>query len=226
MKRFWKEVSVDTDRVVRLDDRPVRTPGRAPLALPGAALAAAIADEWRGVAEAIDPRAMPLTGLANAAIDRVGADHDGFAQGLARYAESDLLCYRADGPQELVARQAAAWDPLLDWARTRYDVHFELVTGVMHRAQPTATLARLSDAVASRDAFRLAAMSPVVTITGTLIGALALVEGAVDAGTLWSAAMVDEDWQAERWGEDDLATQARAARRRDYDAAVRFLRLL
>ncbi|MEH3037274.1 MAG: ATPase [Sphingomonas adhaesiva] len=226
MKRFWKEVSVDADRVVRLDDRPVRTPGRAPLALPGAALAAAVEDEWRGVAETIDPRAMPLTGLANAAIDRIAADPATFAAGLARYAQSDLLCYRADGPQELVARQAETWDPLLDWARTRYDVHFEIVTGVMHRAQPPATLARLSDAVASRDPFRLAAMSPIVTITGTLVGTLALVEGAVDAGTLWSAAMVDEDWQVERWGEDDLATQARDARRRDYDAAVRFLRLL
>lgn len=226
MKRFWSEVTVDADRVIRLDGRPVRTPGRAPLALPGAALAAAIADEWRAVAEAIDPRAMPLTGLANAAIDRVAVDAETFAAGLARYGESDLLCYRADRPMELIARQAAEWDPLLEWARMRYDIHFEIVTGIMHRPQPPTTLARLADAVASRDAFRLAAISPIVTITGTVIGTLALVEGAVDAGTLWRASMVDEDWQTERWGEDELAVRAREVRRHDYDAAVRFLHLL
>ncbi|WP_375249138.1 ATP12 family chaperone protein [Sphingomonas sp.] len=226
MKRFWKEVAVDSDRVVRLDDRPVRTPGRTPLALPTDALAAAVADEWRDVADMLDPRRMPLTGLANAAIDRVAPDRARFAAGLSQYAESDLLCYRADTPRELVERQAAAWDPLLDWAQTRYDVHFERVTGIMHRAQPDATLGRLSEAIASRDAFTLAALSPIVSITGTLIGALALLEGAVDAGTLWAAAVLDEDWQAERWGEDDIATQARTARRRDYDAGVRFLGLL
>ncbi|MDR6787516.1 chaperone required for assembly of F1-ATPase [Sphingomonas sp. BE138] len=226
MKRFWTEVSVDADNAIRLDARAVRTPGRAPLALPTAALAEAIADEWRAVGDAIDPRAMPLTGLANAAIDRVAADPSAFAAGLARYAESDLLCYRADGPATLVARQAAAWNPLLDWARDRYDVHIEVVAGIIHRAQPPATIERLGDAVASRDAFHLAALSPIVTLTGTLVGALALVEGAVDADTLWAAAMLDDDWQVERWGEDALATQARAGKRRDYDAAVRFLALL
>ncbi|MEH3123757.1 MAG: ATPase [Sphingomonas phyllosphaerae] len=226
MKRFWTEVTVDADRAIRLDTRPVRTPGRAPLALPTLALAEAVADEWRAVGETLDPRAMPLTGLANAAIDRIAPAPAGFAAGLAAYAESDLLCYRADAPAELVARQAAAWDPLLDWARDRYDVHFEIVTGVMHRAQPPATVARLAEAVASRDAFALAPLSPLVTLTGTLVGALALAEGAVMPDGLWTAAMVDEDWQAERWGEDLLATQARAGKRRDYDAAARFLSLL
>ena len=226
MKRFWTEVAVDADRAIRLDSRPVRTPGRAPLALPTLALAEAVADEWRAVGETLDPRAMPLTGLANAAIDRIAPAPEGFAAGLAAYAESDLLCYRADAPAELVARQAAAWDPLLDWARDRYDVHFAIVTGVMHRAQPPATIARLGDAVASRDAFTLAPLSPLVTLTGTLVGALALAEGAVTPDALWQAAMVDEDWQAERWGEDPLAAQARAGKRRDYDAAARFLSLV
>lgn len=226
MKRFWTDVSVDADRVVRLDDRPVRTPGRNPLALPSDALADAVADEWRAVGEEIDPRAMPLTGLANAAIDRVAPDPALFAAGLASYAESDLLCYRAQAPAELVAREAAAWDPLLDWARERYDVHFECVSGIMHRAQPPATVARLSEAVASRPAFALVALQPIVTITGTLVGALALAEGAIDADGLWTAATVDEAWQAERWGEDALATAARDARRREFDAAVTFLRLL
>jgi chaperone required for assembly of F1-ATPase len=225
MKRFWKDVRVDDNRVVRLDDKPVRTPGRVPLALPNDALAGAIADEWRAIEGEIDPRATPLTGLANAAIDRVAPDPAAFAANLAKYGESDLLCYRAEDPPELVARQAAAWDPLLDWARDRYDVHVTTIAGLMHQPQPPATLARLSEALAARHPFALAALSPIVTITGTLVGALALAEGAVDAETLWRSAHVDEDWQAERWGEDPLATEARETKRRDYDAAVRFLGL-
>lgn len=226
MKRFWKHVSVDAERVVRLDDRPVRTPGRVPLALPTPALAEAVADEWRGVEETVDPRAMPLTGLANAAIDRIGMDPAPFADGLARYAESDLLCYRADSPPELVARQDAVWNPLLDWAQTRYDVHFTLVTGIMHQPQPPATVERLGQAVAALDPFRLAALSPVVTITGSLVLSLALLEGAADVDAIWAAAHVDEDFQAEQWGEDYLALEAREAKRREFDAAVRFLQVL
>lgn len=225
MKRFWKEVTVDQGQVA-LDGKPVRTPGRAALALPTAALAHAVADEWRSVGETIDPRAMPLTGLANASIDRIAADPALFAARLAAYGESDLLYYRADGPEPLVARQGEAWDPLLDWARGRYDVHFETAIGVMHRAQPAATVARLAEAVGALDAFRLAGLSPVVTVSGSLIGALALLEGAVDAETLWQAAHVDELWQAEQWGEDALAVQARNARRADFDAGARFLALL
>lgn len=226
LKRFWREVAVDDDRVVRLDDRPVRTPGRVPLALPTRVLADAVADEWRAVGETIDPRAMPLTGLANAAIDRIAPDPATFAAGLARYGESDLLCYRAEAPEPLVERQRAAWDPLLGWAQTRYDVHFTVVTGVIHRAQPAATLARLGEAVAARDAFALAGLSPIVTITGSLVAALALAEGGADATAVWAAADLDEAWQREMWGDDPLGIDARAARRRDYDAAVRFLDLL
>lgn len=223
MKRFWKDVAIDAGRVVTLDGRPVRTPGRVPLALPTDALAEAVAEEWRAVPETIDPRAMPLTGLANAAIDRIALDPATFAAGLARYGESDLLYYRAESPDELIARQAAAWDPLLAWARGRYDVHFELATGIIHRAQPAATIARLAEAVAALDAFTLAPLSPVVTISGSLILALALLEGAATPETIWTAAQLDEDWQAEQWGDDPLAADARNARRRDFDAAVRFL---
>jgi len=226
VKRFWKQVDVDADRVVRLDDRPVRTPGRTPLALPTPALAQAVAEEWRSVGETVDPRAMPLTGLANAAIDRIAVDPAPFAAGLARYAESDLLCYRADSPPELIARQDAVWNPLLDWARDRYDVHFTLVTGIMHQPQPEATVARLAQAVAALGAFQLAALSPVVTITGSLILALALLEGAADPDAVWTAAHVDEDFQAEQWGEDYLALEAREAKRREFDAAVGFLKAL
>ena len=226
MKRFWTEVAVDADRVVTLDGRPVRTPGRVPLALPTDALAEAVAGEWRAVPEVVDPRAMPLTGLANAAIDRIAADPASFAAGLAAYGATDLLYYRAESPDDLIARQQAAWDPWLDWARTGYDVHFEPTAGIIHRPQPSATLTRLSEAVATLDAFHLAGLSPVVTITGSLVLALALIERAGDPDTLWAAAHVDEDWQAELWGSDLLAEQARANKRRDYDAAVAFLAAL
>ena len=225
MKRFWTEVTID-DREVRLDGRPVRTPARVPLVLPTDALAEAVAAEWRAVGETIDPRAMPLTGLANAAIDRIGPDPAPFAEGLARYGESDLLCYRADDPPELVARQAALWEPPLAWARARYDIGFEVTTGIVHRAQPPATIARLGDAVGALDAWRLAGASPVVTVGGSLVLALALVERAMTLDAVWAAAEADEDWQAERWGVDPLAAAARDTRHRDLDAAARFLAAL
>jgi chaperone required for assembly of F1-ATPase len=225
VKRFWKDVTIEGREIV-LDGKPVRTPGRTPLALPTDALAEAVAEEWRAVGETLDPRAMPLTGLANAAIDRISPDTAAFAAGLAAYGESDLLYYRAELPEPLVARQQAAWDPLLDWARGRYDVHFETIAGVMHRAQPPATIARLGEAVAALDAFRLAALSPLVTVSGSLVVALALLEGAADAEAAWHAAQIDEAWQAEQWGEDTLAVQARDAHRADFDAGARFLTLL
>lgn len=226
MKRFWKEVTIGADRGIALDGRPVRTPGRLPLVLPNDTLAEAVAGEWRAVEDEIDPRAMPLTGLANTAIERVAPDPASFAAGLAAWGESDMLCYRAQSPEPLVARQAAAWNPLLDWAQARYDIHFVVTAGIMHQPQPPATLARLGEAVAARSPFELASLSPVVTITGTLVGALALIEGATDAAHLWAAAHVDEDWQAEMWGRDPLALAAYEQRQRDYDAAVGFLTLL
>ena len=226
MKRFWTDVAIDADRVVTLDGKPVRTPGRRPLVLPTDALSEAVADEWRAVGETIDPRTMPLTGLANAAIDPIAADQAGFAAGLARYAESDLLCYRADGPPLLVERQAAAWDPLLDWAAHRYDVRFEITSGVMHVAQPPQTIARLGAAMATFDTFALAGLSPLVTLTGSLVIALALIERHIDADTAWTAAGIDEDWSVEMWGEDWQAAQSREAKRREFDQGVRFLGLL
>jgi len=229
VKRFWTSVTVVSEAGgfgVALDTRPIRTPGRAALAVPTAALAEAIAGEWRDVADVIDPRAMPMTGLANAAIDQIGRDPAAFAQGLARYGESDLLCYRADEPAPLVERQHAAWDPVLDWARARYDIHVAVASGVMHHAQPAATVERLREAVTARDAFTLAGLSHVVTVTGSLVLALALVEGAVSADAAWAAARIDEDWQAEMWGTDELAERATAAHRADFDAGARFLTLL
>jgi chaperone required for assembly of F1-ATPase len=229
MKRFYKEVTIARETggyAILLDDRPVRTPARKPLLLPTEPLADAVAEEWRAQEESVDPRAMPLTGLSNAALDRVAEDPAAFASGLARYGESDLLCYRAEGPESLVQRQDALWNPLLDWARRRFDVDFVLVCGIMHQSQPSHTLERLSAAVASRSPFRLAGLSPLVTISGSLLIALALAEGAIEVDAAWAAASLDEAWQAEQWGEDAEAKAALDARQRDFAAAHRFLILL
>jgi chaperone required for assembly of F1-ATPase len=226
MKRFYKEAAALGGGEVVLDARPVKTPAKNPLALPTPALAEAVAAEWNAQGEKIDPRTMPLTGLANAAIDRVAPDKEAFALSLAAYGESDLLCYRAEAPASLVARQEAHWDPLLAWARRRYDVDFEIVAGIMHRAQPDCTIAQLRHATVSRSPWELAALAPLVTISGSLIVALALVEQAIDLDTAWAAANVDEAWQAEQWGEDEEAAERMAARRAEFEAAERFLRLL
>lgn len=226
MKRFYKQVSVTPDLGIALDGRPVRTPGRLPLILPNADLAEAVAAEWQSQGDDILPQTMPLTGLANAAIERIAPDTAGFAAGLATYAESELLCYRAEAPPPLVARQEDIWDPILAWARTRYDIGFVLVEGIMHRPQPTETVARLSEALAARDAFDLAALSQIVTISGSLVIALAVLEGELAPDAAFDAAHLDELWQAEHWGEDDFALDQRAAHRADFLAACKFLGLL
>ena len=229
MKRFWTDVSVGQETggwSIALDGRPVRTPARASLVVPNRALAEAIAGEWRDVEGEIDPRAMPLTGLANAAIDRVAPDKDTFATGLARYAEADLVCYRADNPDGLVERQAESWDALLAWARRRFDVDFVTTSGVAHVEQPPATVQRLAHAVASLDAFRLAGLSPLVTIGGSLIAALAVLEKAITPDEAWQAVSLDERWQLEQWGSDAEAEAALDNRRRDFMAAPRFLELV
>lgn len=226
MKRFYEAVTVGNEGTILLDGRPVRTPARELLTLPTAALARAVADEWDAQSKEIDPRTMPLTGLANAAIDRVGADPVAFAAGLAAYGETDLLCYRAEDPEPLVVRQNDRWNPLLDWAERRFDVHFTLVTGIMHQPQPGLTCQRLAAAIAAESPFRLAALSPIVTISGSLVVALAIAHGALDAGQAFDIAHLDELWQEEMWGEDWLAAEARSRRRSDFDVACRFLSLL
>lgn len=169
---------------------------------------------------------MPLTGLANAAIDRVAPDAVGFADGLSVFAVNELLAYRADAPPALVARQAAAWDPWLAWARARYDVDFTLVAGIIHRPQPPAMLARVAAAYRAHDAFRLAALNPVVTICGSAVLGLAVAEGVMDADTAWQVGHLDELWQAEQWGKDPLAEAGHRERQGDLAAATAFLRLL
>jgi chaperone required for assembly of F1-ATPase len=229
MKRFYKAASVTGEAApfgVALDGKPLRTPGRAPLAVPTRALAEAIATEWNGQGEAIIPQSMPLTGLANAAIDRVAPDVAGFADGLAVFAENELLAYRADYPPALVAHQATQWDPWLAWARARYDVDFTLVTGIIHRPQPASTLERVRAAYRAFDAFRLAALHPVVTISGSAVIGLAVAEAQMDAEAAWLIGHLDELWQAEQWGKDPLAEAGHKERQRDLAAAVVMLRLL
>jgi chaperone required for assembly of F1-ATPase len=229
MKRFWKEAAAVADTGgwrIELDGRPLRTPKQAMLLVPTAELATEIAREWADSPEQVDPRAMPSTGLANAAVDRVSPDPAAFAAGLARYGQGDLFAYRAESPQGLVDRQAAAWDPLLQWARRRFDIDFAVTSGITFVPQPEHTVARLAHAVAALDPFHLAALSPLVTIGGSLVAALAVLEGEASADRAWAAVSVDEAWQLEKWGSDAEAEAALNNRRADFLAGARFLELL
>jgi chaperone required for assembly of F1-ATPase len=229
VKRFWKQaqpVESDGGWGVELDGKPLRTPARDPLTVPTPALAEAIAAEWNAIEEKIDPGTMPLTGLANAALDRVASDKHAFAKGLARYAEADLACYRAEGPSALVDRQAESWDALLGWGRRRFDVDFCTTSGIVHVDQPAATIDQLSHAVAALDPFRLAGLSPLITIGGSLLAALGVLEGSLTPDQAWEAVTVDDRWQLEQWGSDAEAEAALDNRRRDFMAAARFLELL
>jgi chaperone required for assembly of F1-ATPase len=226
VKRFYTNASVGANLGILLDDRPVRTPARALLTLSSPIMAEAVAEEWRGQVDTINPRSMPMTGLANAAIDRVASDPVEFAAGLARYAETDLLAYRADDQPELAARQEEVWGPILNWAQVRYDCSVLLASGIMPVQQHAETVDRLFAAIAAQSVFALAALQPIVTIAGSLIIALAVREGHLDADAAFAAAHLDELWQEELWGVDDLAIQARNMRRADFMAAARFLTLL
>jgi chaperone required for assembly of F1-ATPase len=229
MRRFWKEAAVVREGDgwgIALDGRPVRTPQRAPLAVASAALAEAVAGEWAAVGETIDPAAMPMTGLANAAIDIASPDLAAFAEPVAAYATSELFCYREDRDAVLLAEQAALWNPLLAWSEARYGVEFAITQGILPVDQPAATVAALRATVLALDAWRLTALTPLVTIGGSLVAGLALIEGAQDADALWQAVSLDELYQERRWGTDDLAIAARAKKRADWDNAVRFLSLV
>lgn len=230
MKRFYKQAAVvETDGGVHriaLDGRLVRTPARAVLNLPTPALAQAVADEWNAQGEEILPQSMIMTGLANAAIDQIIPDLASFASGIAAYGESDLLCYRADNPAALVTAQAQVWDPLLAWATTRYDIAFHRAVGIVHVPQPPETLARLRAVVSANDAFSLAGLSTLVTMSGSLVIGLAVIEGAITPEDAWNAAEIDEVWQAQQWGEDDDATARRIRRGVEFAQAARFCALI
>ena len=229
MKRFYAladHARTDDTFELRLDGRAIRTPGRRALVVPTEALADAVAAEWNAQGEEIDPATLPLTRLAEGAIDQLAADRARFVDRIAGVGDTDTLLYRAGAAQpELASEQARLWDLALDWARRRYDVAFTPIEGIVHRAQPKATLRRLREAVEARDDFALAALLVFVGLTDSLVLALALAEGAMDVDAVWEAANLEELWQERQWGEDAEATARRAGRRAELDAALRFHRL-
>ncbi|RMF36014.1 MAG: ATPase [Alphaproteobacteria bacterium] len=228
-KRFWTSAAAGRGTAgfaVLLDGRTARTPARHRLEVPNLALAEAIAEEWAAQGEAVDPASMPLTRLANAALDRVAPQREEVVRIVAAYGESDLLCYRAESPAALVARQQAGWDPLLDWAAEALDAPLTRASGVMHVPQPAESLARLAGRVAALDAFRLTGLHELTALSGSLVLALAVLTRRLDAATAWPLSRIDETWQAEQWGEDAEAAAGAAAREADFLLAERFLQLL
>jgi len=228
-KRFydaaWAEPGEGGWRVV-LDSRPVKTPSRASLMLPTKPLAGAVAAEWEAQGPKIDPATMPMTRLANTAIDRAAPRRNEVADQLLAYGETDLLCYRAEWPEKLTILQAQAWDPVLDWLRAEVGADLRVVAGVIPAPQSDEAIAALDKAVRSHDDFTLTAMHEMTSLTVSLVLSLAVVRGHMSAEDAWRAAHVDEDWQIGQWGEDASARQRREAQWDDMAAAARFLALL
>ena len=229
-KRFYEGVSVapmEEGFAVHLDGKPVRTPAKAVLTLATEKAAGLVADEFATQAEKIDPSTMPVYRLVNAAIDGVAQNPRAVVDDIVRFSSSDLLCYRADAPAGLVEWQAKHWDPLLDWAHRALGARLVLTQGVIHVEQPRGAV----DAVGAHlgrieEPMRLAALHLMTTLTGSALLALAVEAGALDAEAAWSAAHVDEDWQAKQWGDDSEAVARRAFRKRDMLAAVRLIEAL
>jgi chaperone required for assembly of F1-ATPase len=228
-KRFYTSVDVREEAdgfAILLDGRPIKTPAGSPLRAPARALAEAIAAEWRGQGETLAPETMPLTRSLNTALDRIAANRAAIVDDLAKYAASDLLCYRAAAPQELVRRQSQMWDPWLDWAAERFGARLTVTTGVNPVAQPDEALARLREAVAAYDNHHLVALHAGIALTGSAILGLAFAARALTAEEAFAAAQVDETYQAELWGSDAEAEKARANRLTDLRAAEAYLVLL
>lgn len=231
-KRFYKAVSVRRDEATgswaaELDGKPVRTPGRALLALPSEAAARLVADEFEAQKEEVNPFDMPVLRIANTAIDGVANDTQAVLEDILRYSSSDLVCYRADGPESLVERQNESWDRILDWARSALGARFVLAEGVIHVEQPREAIGAVGIHLKLRDdAFRLSALHVMTSLTGSALIALAVDAGELTAEEGWAAAHVDEDWNIAQWGEDAEAAKMRAAKKRDMLAAVRLLEAL
>ncbi len=228
MKRFYSEASVQAQAAgfsVLLDGKPIRTPGGRPLSLPNEALAAAIAGEWLAQAEHIRPASMPLMQLASTALDRVGPARPAVIDHLAAYGGSDLLCYRAEAPADLVERQDRLWQPVLLWAEITFGIAMVVTAGVAPVPQPPESLAKLHDVVAAHDDFHLSALHSAVAATGSLLLGLALVKGNLSADEAFALSQVDETYQLELWGTDPGAAAARDALRNDIAAARQFIDL-
>ncbi len=227
-KRFWTDARAEATEggfTIRLDARPVRTPAKSPLILPTRALAESIAAEWQAQGAAIDTATMPLTRAANSAIDKVTPQFDEIAGIVAAYGASDLLCYRAALPRALAARQAAAWDPLLDWAAEAHAARLTVTIGVVPVAQPPDAVARLAARVAAQTSFALTALHDLTALSGSLVIGLAALGSRWTPAELWDASRIDEEWQAAQWGRDDEADAAADAKRRDFLQAHLFWQL-
>ena len=232
MKRFWETVTTTAEDAgwgVKLDGRPVRLPAGGALLVPSRALAEAIATEWQvaggRVGGEMSYADVPLTRLAGSAQERIAPDPEPVILEIARYGETDLLCYRADMPDALVARQALLWQPWLDWAETRLGARLKVTAGIVHVRQDAAALAALAGAVTRLEPLQLAALGIAVPSLGSLVLGLAMADGALDAAAACDAAMVDEMFQEELWGADDEATARRANVRTDVRHAGHFLAL-
>lgn len=228
MKRFYKVVGVvpaGGGFGVVFDGKPIKSPAKADLVLPSRALAEAVAAEWDAQADKVMPSAMPLMQLAATTIDKVMPNRQLIIDTIAPYGGTDLLCYRAEAPAELAARQAAAWQPLLDWAMTAHDAPLTATSGILHQAQPESSLTALRAAVAAQDDWRLTALHQATALTGSLILGLALLAGRIDADEAFELAELDASFQIERWGEDAEATARRAALRAELQAAERLVAL-
>lgn len=231
VRRFYKDVTVDGPEegpfAVLLDRKPALTPGRNPLSLPTRAAAQLAADEFAAQGETLEPMTMPVVRLVNTAIDGVAADPQAVLEDVQRYASSDLLCYRADAPKELVARQADAWDPVLDWAHGALHARFILSEGVMHVDQPRESIALVGAHLRQRaEPFRLAALHVMTSLTGSALLAIAVEAHAITPDEAWAAAHVDEDWNIDLWGEDAEAAARRAGRAREMMAAASLIEAL
>ncbi len=228
-KRFWTDVTVDEvdgGAQVLLDGRPVRTPAKAPLIVPTRAFAEMIAAEWEAQVEGIDPTSMPATRTANAAIDKVRVQRAEVAAMLAEYGGSDLLCYRAERPDALVLRQAERWDPLLEWARDALGVRLKTAVGVMPVAQDPAAVDVLTNRVSALDPFSLSAFHDLVSLSGSLILALAVADRRLTGAEAWALSRLDEDFQIEQWGADEEAAEHSAIKRTAFLDAERFFHAL
>jgi chaperone required for assembly of F1-ATPase len=229
VKRVYQTVSthpVDSGWGVALDEKPMRTPGKHKLVLPSQPLAAAIAAEWNTQQGEIRPATMPLFRLAATAIDRTAPQRALVVDEIANYAGTDLVCYRADHPPALAARQQAVWQPLIDWARQRYDAALAVTSGIIPARQSPETLRAFAAAVAAHDDFRLTALHALTATCGSLVIALALIEGRLDCDAAFAASQLDETFQIEAWGADGEAVARRQALAGDIAAAGRFLTLL
>ncbi|EBA10225.1 ATP12 family chaperone protein [Sagittula stellata] len=225
LKRFWKDATVEPSGpgfAVKLDGRGVKTPAKTPLVVPTEGLADAVAAEWRAQEEHVNPMTMPFTRMSNSALDKVATQRAEVADMLAAYGDSDLLCYRADRPAGLVERQNESWDPLLDWASETYGARLEPRIGVMHHPQPSEALARLAQEVHGQDAFQLAAFHDLVSMSGSLVLALAVIRGHREAEDAWRLSRIDETWQEEQWGIDEEAAEIAALKRNEFMHAARF----